>query len=142
MAADTQASTDSGSIDRITKVHRLPDGSLVGYCGSAKQGHQFIEWLKSERGEPCPDIPDMQALILDHDHVLWDVAGAWPPYVLNGNSAIGSGAQGALVALRVFGATPLQAVQAAATVDSNTSGPFTVLKLLQPVQTKRKLKST
>lgn len=141
MAGDTCIS-GSGICWQTPKVRRLPDGGIFGSAGTARQCTALFNWLANDRKGKRPASAAVDALILDPDGILWFVEdGHWPPIILNGVAAIGTGEQAALVAMRHFDCTPLEAVKAAASVDPITKGPFTVMRLRKRREG-RKLSST
>lgn len=57
LAADTQSSVNDMIVSvTARKIHRLPDGSLLGYTGRVDRGQTFLRW--AERGfEPSETPP-------------------------------------------------------------------------------------
>lgn len=123
VAADSQCSGDDVVL-RVTKLFRMPDGGVVGGCGDFPEIVRAVEWLKSRVGDP-PELTETELLICYGDGRVGTVSdGKWVFTAVDGPVAIGSGRQAALGAMRRFNATALEAVEAAATVDPSTSGPF------------------
>lgn len=140
MAGDTCVS-GSGIHWQTSKVRRLPDGGIFGSAGTARHCTALFNWIAGGRKGRRPKSAAVDALILDPEGLLWFVEdGHWPPILINGAAAIGTGEQAALVAMSHFGCTPLEAVEAAATVDPITKAPFEVLRLRKR-RAKRKIKS-
>lgn len=108
------------------KVQQLPDGRIVGVAGGATYVELFLEWLCD--GGDIPDIgEDFEALVLhrdgsvlSYDHKCRSLKEELP-------TATGSGREIALGAM-VVGASPEEAVKAAAERDTSTGGKITVLR--------------
>lgn len=130
LAADSYASDDA-TVMQVVKCARLPGGDVAGGAGDLGEIGQALAWLVSGcQGDP-PDIPGSV--------VLYTIKGVphlastkWPALQVRGDAAIGSGAQGALVAMRL-GCSAAEAVAAVAGVDPATGGQIDVL----PVELKR-----
>lgn len=127
MAADTQS---TGSFhQRVKKIAKLPDGSLVGTAGNTDECQRAIEWLCSDGSVKQPKIPGAHLIFLRPNGSIWLGEGTFEPYRVMGKfSAIGSGGAIAIGAMEA-GATAAEAVRIAAKHDGNTSGPFNTLKL-------------
>jgi hypothetical protein len=127
MAADTQATGDC--LYRVQKILRLPDGGVVGYCGTISRGYAGAKWLADgEVGDP-PKIKGAYLLILRPDRSLWMVDGEFPAYpLLDKAAAIGAGAQAAMCALAA-GKDAVAAVKEACRLDAYTSDPVQYLAL-------------
>lgn len=139
IAADSRA-IGGGADMTVVKLVKLVDGSIFAAAGVARQGAAMVEWLnKGGRGKP-PKFAETEAVILQPDGNLWLINGKWPPIPMDQTApqAIGSGSQAALSAMLSFGATPAQAVKAAAKVDSNTGGKIVKMRLRRR-QPKRKI---
>lgn len=109
----------------IVKVFQLKDGRLAGICGSAYHAGPFCEWL-NQGGEP-PELDDnFEALVLMADGSCrsYDHKGRWIAEELP--TACGTGREFALAAMDL-GASPEEAVEAAAKRDTCTGGKITVL---------------
>ena len=132
LAADTQLSGDT--VDRTHKLARLPDGSLVGCAGDAWRCRALIEWLSAGQKGRRPALSQVDAQIVREDGV-WQVDRAWPPIPVDEPTAIGSGALGAMVAMRL-GCDAVQAVEAVCGVDPMTSGPVEFLRYPQKPKAK------
>lgn len=127
MAADTQATGDY--ICRVQKIFRLPDGGVVGFCGMTTRGYAGAQWMANgEVGDP-PKIKGAWLLILRPDKSIWLVDGEFPAYpLLDKHAALGAGGQAAMAAMNA-GASPVDAVKAAAKLDHYTSDPVQFLTL-------------
>ncbi len=137
MAADTQVTCGSTKY-RATKLVRLPCGGVAGACGTLGELVRAFEWLKKPKGKP-PKLKDTSVLVAYADGrvgVYEDKAWTFMPFV--GPIAIGSGAQAAIAAMIHFDADPVEAVRAAATADSFTSGPFSEMLVEPKVRRKPK----
>ena len=127
MAADSQATGDHHS--RVHKIHRMPDGTLIGGCGVWRACHAAIEWLRSgQEGKP-PKMAGAWLLVVTPKGRVYYAEEQWPPFPVDSKfGATGSGSQLAVGAMEA-GATALEAVKIAAKHDGATSGPFHTLKL-------------
>jgi len=136
VAADSQCSGDDVVL-RVTKLFQLPCGGVVGGCGDFPEIVRAVEWLKCRKGTP-PEITETELLICYADGRTGTICDSkWVFTETTGPVAIGSGRQAALAAMRRFDATALEAVEAAATVDPSTSGPFQVMTV-EPKRAGRK----
>ena len=127
MAADTQCTSDY--IGRVRKIHRMPDGTLVGGAGVQAAVFAAIAWLYAGRQGEAPDIDNSDLLFLRPDGSIWLANGRWPEFPVMGDSyAIGSGSTAAMVAMHL-GKTAAQAVRIACQFDESTSAPIHTLKL-------------
>ena len=129
LAADSFATDDSGSI-QVCKVARLPNGDVAGGAGDLGEITQALQWLaRGSRGKK-PAIPNASVLftIRGVPHLA---SGGWPGVPVKGCVAIGSGAQGALVAMRL-GKTAEEAVACVIGVDHCTGGEIEVLAYKRP----------
>ncbi len=138
MAADSKTSAGETNYSRATKIHKLPDGSLIGFCGRSTACERMLDIMK-------------QASVsggLNHD-LFHDCRGASGLYVnvedgkvyyLEGGKhsgytelegeffAEGSGFIVALAAMKA-GASAKKAVEIACDLDNNSGGPVTTLTL-------------
>jgi hypothetical protein len=136
VAADSQCSGDDAVL-RVTKLFQMTCGGVVGGCGDFPEIVRAVEWLRTRSGEP-PELTETELLICYGDGRVGTVSdGKWIFTATIGPVAIGSGRQAALAAMRRFDATALEAVEAAATVDPSTSGPFQVMTV-EPKRAARK----
>lgn len=135
MAADTRAySGNPTPIGNKQKIHRLPDGSIVG-VSTVEPGmsEAFVAWLAAggnpEEIEHLSDKLKLQAILVkSNGSVFYYCDNIMPSGPLFGPFfAIGSGDQYALGALSC-GATADAAVMVAAQHDSYTGGE--IMKLL------------
>lgn len=124
LAADSLATDDACAL-HVRKIVRLPKGDMAGGAGELNEVVQALSWLAGgSKGEP-PAIAQ--------SHILFTEAGVphlatcgWPGIALKGCAAIGSGAQGALVAMRL-GRSAEEAVRAVAGIDTATGGEIDVM---------------
>lgn len=125
MACDSQLNMETVKLS-CPKVFRLPCGGLIGAAGDGPQTQALTDWLqKGQRGER-PRVTKVHALIAWGSGRVALVCNAWPPVEINGPCAIGAGAQGAMVAMRRYGASPREAIEAVMTTDQNTGGEIQV----------------
>ena len=135
LAADSYAA-DSVSIVQMVKCARLAGGDVAGAAGSLPKVAQALAWLVGGgKGDP-PDISDAEVLFTDGG-VLYLAEGGWPGVRVKGYAAIGSGAQGALTAMKL-GFSAEAAVAAVAGVDPCTGGEIDVLEVKPPKKRVRK----
>ena len=124
MAADSQA-TDAVSTSSVPKVYVLgrPARALVGVAGLYTAAVAFVRWLRGQGEPPNPEaMAEVSAIVARDDGSLWYYEGSLEPFrVHDAMGAIGSGAQGALVAMRL-GLGPADAVRAVRRVDPHTGG--------------------
>ncbi len=137
MAADTQETVGDALKLRGKKLARLPCGGVAGIAGNSDDCQRALNWLQNPKGKP-PKITDCWVLIAYGDGRVgmvvdrkWTFIPHTPPV------AIGSGSPAAMAAMVYFNASALDAVQAAAVVDPNTSGPFDVMQVT-PSKAKRR----
>ena len=136
LAADSYA-TDSSSTVQVVKCARLPNGDVAGAAGDLFKVAQALAWLVSGSNDDPPDITDAEVLFTEGG-VLYLADGGWPGVRVKGHAAIGSGAQGALVAMRL-GHSAEEAVRAVIGVDPKTGGEIDVLPV-EPPKPKAKIR--
>lgn len=112
---------DDGGTKRYSKkIFQTPDGTILGISGAWGAGNQFVDWFMGE-GDP-PKMKDVQILRLDPDGTLWEYEETLRPYKIRADvEAIGSGAQGALVAIDC-GCSLVESVRRACKRDSGCGG--------------------
>lgn len=131
LVADSFA-TDDSTVIQVVKCARLPGGDVAGGAGDLGEVGQALQWLaRGGKGTP-PEIPSA-TIIFTEKGVLHMACTKWPGVRVKGNAAIGSGSQGALVAMKL-GMSALEAVKAVIGVDPCTGGELDVL----PVKLTRK----
>ena len=133
LAAGSFATDESCAI-RVRKIIRLPKGDVAGGAGPLSEVTQALGWLAKGGRGAAPSI-DGANILLTINGVLHLAASGWPAVPVKGYAAIGSGAQGALVAMKL-GCTAEQAVAAVAGVDHCTGGEIEVLAYVKPKRTK------
>lgn len=134
LAADSLATDDACAL-HVRKIIRLPKGDMAGGAGELNEVVQALAWLAGGSDGDPPSIAS--------SHILFTEGGVphlascgWPGIALKGAAAIGSGAQGALVAMRL-GRGAEAAVRAVAGIDTATGGEIDVLAY-EPPKKKRK----
>lgn len=122
VAADTQL-TSANYVLRVSKLFRMPDGSVITGCGSWALIYARIQWhLEGEVGDP-PDIRAGDIVIVKPDGVIWLAEGDFPAYpIMDKSIAVGCGRDLARSAL-ARGKSALEAVQEAVGLDCYTSDP-------------------
>ena len=135
LVADSYASDDSCVI-QVTKCAHLPNGDVAGGAGDLGKVALALAWLRDGgEGDP-PDIEESLILFTDKG-VPYLASGKWPGVPVKGYAAIGSGAQGALTAMKL-GFSAEAAVQAVSGVDPCTGGEIDVLEVKPPKPRGRK----
>lgn len=110
--------------DRSTKLHRLPDGSVVGQSGRCSHALLAIEELgEAIREKRYPKLMrgDYQLLQLHPNGRVDTYDSELVPLDTPTPAAVGSGSSYALGAMH-FGATPAEAVKVAKKLDSSSGG--------------------
>jgi ATP-dependent protease HslVU (ClpYQ) peptidase subunit len=126
MAADGRGcSQDSIVSDRLVKVARLNDGSLLGVSGPSFSLDFFAEWLNNPQNEFPKDIGDFAALHLTRKgEVHLYVESSKRSYrEMDLPAGIGSGREFAIGAM-LAGASPIEAIRVASLRDPFTGGEF------------------
>lgn len=125
--------TSNGTVfgSACQKVHRLPDGRLVGMTGPVYNQQIFLDWLAS--GGDAPKLLEgFESIVLGPDGALsYDEHCHCYPEELP--TAAGSGRQIAIGAMEA-GATPAQAVEIACRRNTETGGQITVLYLTSALE--------
>lgn len=147
LASDSQITFGGMRYARARKIARLPNGALVGICGSLAQGAKLMEFLIQNDGdlseELLKSLPDVNALLIMPDRSVMILeggkrGGAAP---IDGEFfADGSGGSFALAAM-CGGADAVRAVEIAADLDIHTSLPVQSLALEPVVPGRRKRKT-
>jgi ATP-dependent protease HslVU (ClpYQ) peptidase subunit len=109
------------------KVHRLKDGRLFGWAGTAAQSEVLIASLR--KGGATPDCENITALLVSPDGstVSYYEGGVWRVEREKYN-ALGSGSAFALGAMD-HGATAAEAVKIASKRDVSSGGKVRTVKL-------------
>lgn len=135
MAADSQM-TDIAVKTSVKKFWRIR-GWLIGGAGTYPEILAIISEIKDLHQESPKKIleehdikvRDVDLLLLSPDGKLYlSENGSHPMHVQEGFAAIGTGSQGAMVAM-YLGATPAEAVRVVKKVDPSTGGRVVVRKL-------------
>jgi len=113
--------------ETVTKVIKLPNGSLLGCAGTLRDVFELRNALVEKH--PLPDLKKVTALLITPDEQLWSYdRTTWnemdAPYY-----AIGSGEQFALAALWM-GADAVQAVKCGIHFDKNSGGRVRTVRLI------------
>lgn len=122
MAADGRACRgDTLVADKVRKIDRLSDGSLLGVSGRASTQSQMAAWLNGKGKFPA-EAGDWSALHVRPDGIrLYSSDGGEAFVVVDAPAAIGSGSDFALGAMMAR-MGPLDAVRLAAKRDLFTGG--------------------
>jgi hypothetical protein len=136
MCADSQVTNEDkkGSVQKLWKIR----GWCIGGAGVYEHVLQAIALIKRHRDITPKQVledfkikggDEVNLLLLSPQGILYESEGlGMPGRVQDGFAAIGSGAQGALVAMNM-GATPAEAVAAVKKVDPNTGGRLQTRKI-------------
>lgn len=135
LAADSLATDDACGL-HVRKIVRLPDGDMAGGAGDLTEVVQALSWLAGGSDGDPPAIPG-SSIIFTEAGVPHLATSGWPGIALKGYAAIGSGAQGAMVAMRL-GKSAQEAVEAVAGIDHCTGGEIDTLTYEKPAGRKRK----
>lgn len=128
MAADGQTTRDDHIICVSTKkIRRLKSGKIVGCCGASGDEQLFIDWLEGEEKKPKLQ-GGFGAIVLDPKAGPRAYFFDCTSDKIEGNYAIGSGAQFALAAMDC-GRSPAEAVKIASARCVFTGGKITTLHL-------------
>jgi hypothetical protein len=131
IAADTLIEVDDARPYHTSKLFRLNDGSVVGYCGT---GYEYvIEWLRAgaipENRPEKKDGQDFQILHLTSSGILMYVNSPIPDPMRERFAAIGSGSNVAFYCMKVLKMTPAKAVRESIKVSPGCGGPIDVMRL-------------
>lgn len=129
LAADSQASDDTVKVS-VRKVVRLRKGDVAGGAGDLSTVALALSWLAAGRVNDPPPLEGAEILFTDGGE-LFLADGGWPGIPVKGFAAVGSGAQGAMVAMHL-GMSAEDAVVAVSHVDPGTGGPIEVLPVERP----------
>lgn len=140
MAADTLAQ-DGQTRWHVSKLTRLPDGGVAGFCGTTSAGYAAIQWLATggsdqghEEKKLLPDISGACVLIAKADGSLWlleDRFPAWP--LIDKFSALGCGQQACLTALGL-GLSAVDAVRQVARHDMCVGDPVQSMRVQPTIE--------
>jgi ATP-dependent protease HslVU (ClpYQ) peptidase subunit len=122
MAGDGRITAHSEVLtDTAVKVHRLPDGRVVGVAGCSYSCIEFVRYM-SEPGASRPQVDDeFTALVMHPDGRVEMMNARMVPLQIDTPIAIGSGADYATGAM-LAGASPVRAVEIAVMKDSGSGG--------------------
>lgn len=129
MAADRLITFEDGSQPYHTcKLSRLPDGSIMGYCGEGYE--DIVDWLReggvkenAPPGKKDKDDPqDWQLMRLTPTGILVYTNSPHPDPIKHRVFAIGNGADVAMYAMKYHKKTPADAVRAAIKICWRTCG--------------------
>jgi ATP-dependent protease HslVU (ClpYQ) peptidase subunit len=125
MAADSICTADNESF-KVRKIFRK-GGAIIGGAGECADIQKFVAWHGSK--DPMPDLGDeFTAVVLTANGIFTCTKDCQMIQVLDPYYAIGSGRQGAMVAMDK-GDGPRLAVAAACRRDLYSGGKIDVLKL-------------
>jgi len=111
-----------------TKVFKV-GGDLLGITGNADYSERFLEWYKKQQHKPPKlDDKEFEALVVTKTGIYHYGALCVPVKVDRDFEAIGSGALGALIAMK-DGADPKTAIEKVSDFENNTSRETDTLEL-------------
>lgn len=119
-----------GSLIHMTdfvKVHRLPDGRIVGYTGTPYDLQPLCDFLNGTSDALDVNEDGFEALILHPDGNVESMNGKGRRFSQSGLAAVGSGAAVALGAMTA-GASPVEAIEIARRLDAYTGGKITEIR--------------
>jgi ATP-dependent protease HslVU (ClpYQ) peptidase subunit len=148
MAADSKCTL--GSVAFSTPKLFRKNGAIIGCAGSTAPANRFVKWYGTD--DPVPDFGkkfdgddediDFEAVVLTDEGRIFYYEyqrGFEPNEIIDEKGfAIGSGGESALTALRVYSATPTEAVEAACQVNEDTAGPVVTFMREPKVRKRRK----
>lgn len=130
MACDSKVSVGSLSFKSFKIVRK--GKALIGTAGDCGPGNQFIEWFGTRRKRPSlKKGEEFEALVLSPKGLFYYGEDFEAVQITDGVFAVGSGSASALTAMKVYGASPEDAVQAACVIDEYTEGPVQVFRLIE-----------
>jgi hypothetical protein len=138
MASDSLMSDDKAATSQsVPKFWRIR-GWLVGGAGDYAEIIKVVEELKDNKTDPATTLRGVEIKVKDDSVDLLLLSpggklymsedGSSPLPITDGFAAIGSGAQGALVAMHL-GHSPADAVRAVKKVDPSTGGRIITRKI-------------
>ncbi len=136
MASDSMMSDDKAAVSSsVPKFWRIK-GWLIGGAGSYGGIIEITNELKTNKTPPDETLREIAIKVKDVDLLLLSPGGklylsedgSSPLPISDGFAAIGTGAQGALVAMHL-GTSPADAVRAVKKVDPSTGGRILTRKL-------------
>lgn len=134
LAADKRTSF-GGMHATTTKVHRMPDGSIVGCAGNTAQIYEMLNWLKT--GADADKLPNAQRdakecvsmLVIRPDGTIHQYENTPHPMTIENKMwAIGSGRDFAYAAMHL-GRSAIQAVELTCMLDSGCGNGVDSLRL-------------
>jgi hypothetical protein len=137
MAADTRAySGDRHFVGNKLKIHRMPDGSLLGIVSNqVGMPEAFKQWVAegADREAVMPDQPSFEAIHVMPDGKIFYYDDGYTPSgpIVAQTLTIGSGKKYALGAIKM-GADAVRAVEIAIDCDVWCGAPVSALPLNEP----------
>lgn len=135
LCADSMATDDSGAVF-IRKSAWLPNGDAAAGAGDLNEVTAAVAWLAGGGKGDAPAIGNSCIIFTDKGQAFLAAAG-WPGAPIKGFCAIGSGAQGALVAMKL-GLSAHDAIAAVSGVDTATGGEIDVYEIGKRAKPARK----
>lgn len=129
LAADS-AATDDSCVIYVRKCVRLPKGDVAGGAGELKEVTAILSYLTQGAVGDVPEFGNTSVIFTDAGQPFL-ACGGLPGVPIKGYCAIGSGAQGAMVAMKL-GLSAEDAVRAVSGVDHCTGGEIEVLAVQPP----------
>lgn len=123
LASDSLATDDACGVF-VRKSAQLGSGDVAGGAGNLNEVTAALNWLANGCEGDAPDIANT-AILFTRDGQPYLASGGWPGAPVKSFCAIGSGAQGALVAMKL-GLSAAEAVAAVSGIDTATGGEIDV----------------
>jgi hypothetical protein len=129
LAGDTRVTMGNTICPEVfRKVRRLADGSLFAAAGDLQEGELIHEALVKKLAMPKIEDKETEAIRIKSDGSIWHFGGRLWVRVRAPWAVLGSGYIAAMGALKI-GATAIEAVRVARTLDVHTGGRIQTVKL-------------
>lgn len=128
LASDSRCTQSDTVVGNVTKIHKIDDNTLIGFCGRTAQAFKFIEWYKDGKKKEdaqSDDDSDFTALVIIKG-VVYRYDGYNPQIIKSKFHSIGSGFMVALGAMEA-GASAIEAIKIAKKYDIYTGGKIQTL---------------
>ena len=128
LAADSRAGSNGWIYPYASeKLHRLPDGTVVGLCGTLAEATKFVQWLKAGESGDEPPLAESTIIRLRKDGSLTIYEAGASFDIKTEFGAWGSGGPVANAAM-YMGADAAKAVEIASLLDDATGGKIVTMK--------------
>lgn len=120
MSSDSRISASDVIVYECSKLARLNDGSICGYAGSPHEFAGILKWLNGKDVDE-PKFEHTTVLVYTKKKELLLYDSVHPVQVQGPYIVLGTGTAAALGAL-YMGATAIEAVEAAISIDTKSGG--------------------